>query len=358
MKAWTLDSIGTGLQLEEVPEPQVKSGGAVLRMLAVQVPAYTRVLAAGGRGDIARPTVLGIGGIGRVETVADDVWNVRPGEIVLSTGFLGTGRIADPEEVLLGWTGIGGRGLASPATEKMRRVWRTGTFAERTLMPASTLVALPDAERYPDMARLAFLPWLSIAAGAVERSAMKPGDRVVVIGASGQLGGATVLLALARGASRVAAIGRNAASLERLAALDPRVRPVQSVGSRTEDAVAIAESLGGDTDVVLDALGPAHTPDLSMAGFDVLRLDGTMVVFGGVRQTLPIPYSELMRRRITLRGSWMGPNETAFAVWRQVQAGVLDLAALDVTTAGLDHPDDVLARAEATNGLRYVALTP
>jgi len=118
------------------------------------------------------------------------------------------------------------------------------------------------------------------------------------------------------------------------------------------------DALGGDADVAIDALGPAPTVNLTMAGFDVLRLDGTMVLLGGVRQTLPIPYDELMHRRITLRGSWMASNETAYSVWRQVEAGLLDLTALDVTTVGLDDPDAVLTRAEATNGLSFVALTP
>lgn len=358
MKAWTLDSTGTPLRLQEVPEPQVRDGGAVLKMLAVQVPAYTRVLTVGGRGGIATPTVLGIGGIARVQAVADDVHTVRPGDIALCTGFLETGRIDEPEEVLLGWTGIGGRGTPSAATEAMRRVWRTGTFAERALMPASTLVALPGAQQYSDLARLAFLPWLTVAAGAVERSALNPGDRVVVTGASGQLGGATVLLALARGAGKIAAVGRNSGSLERLAALDPRVLPVRSVGDRAADAAAITDALGADADVAIDALGPAPTADLTMAAFDVLGLDGTMVLLGGVRQTLPIPYEQLMHRRITLRGSWMASNQTAYSVWRQVQAGLIDLTALEVTTVALDDPDAALTLAEATNGLSIVALTP
>jgi alcohol dehydrogenase len=358
MKAWALDSTDRGLQLEEVPDPRLRAGGAVLRMLAVQVPAYTRVLTIGGRGGIATPTVLGIGGIGRVESVADDVHNVRVGDIALSTGFLASGRIAEPEEVLLGWTGIGGRGAQTATTDSMRRVWRTGTFAEQALMPASTLIALPGAEQYPDLARLAFLPWLSVAAGAVERSDVRPGDRLVITGASGQLGGAAVLLALARGVGTIAAVGRNAASLERLARLDPRVRPVRSVGDRNADAAAILEALGGEAEVAIDALGPAPTADLTMAAFDTLRPDATMVLLGGVRQVLPVPYGELMRRRITLRGSWMTTNEVAFGIWRQIAAGVLDLSALDVVTAGLDDPGAVLAQAEATNGLGYVALVP
>ncbi|WP_375485020.1 zinc-binding dehydrogenase [uncultured Jatrophihabitans sp.] len=358
MKAWILDSTDSGVRLDQVPDPRVTSGGAVLRMLAVQVPAYTRVLTTGGRGGIATPTVLGIGGIGRVEAVGDDVQTVRPGEIALSTGFLSTGRVSDPEEVLLGWTGIGGRGISTAATDAMRRVWRTGTFAERASMPASTLVALPGAEHYADLARLAFLPWLTVAGGGVERSGMGPGDRVVVTGASGQLGGATVLLVLSRGAGTVVAVGRNVDSLERLAALDARVRTVRSIGDRAADAAAMTDALGGDADVTIDALGPAPTADLTMAGLDVLRLDGTMVLIGGVRQTLPIPYDELMHRRITLRGSWMASNETAFRIWRQIESGALDLSALDVTTAGLDDPDAVLSRAESTSGLGFVALLP
>ncbi len=358
MKAWTLGSTTAGIRLEDVPSPVVRSGGAVLRMLAVQVPAYTRVLTTGGRGGIATPTVLGIGGIGRVEAVADDVHTVRVGDIAVCTGFLTTGRVAEPEEVLLGWTGIGGRGAPSAATDSMRRVWRTGTFAERSLMPAATLVALPGADSYPDLARLAFLPWLTVAAAAVERSALSPGDRLVVTGATGQLGGATVLLALARGAGTVAAVGRNDSSLARLAALDPRVHPVQSVGNRAADAAAIVEALGGEADVAIDALGAAPTADLTMSGFDGLRLDGTMVLLGGVRQILPIPYDELMHRRITLRGSWMASHETAYSVWRQIATGLLDLSSLDVTTATLDDPDTVLAQAEATSGLNFIALTP
>lgn len=358
VKAWILDSTDAPLRLQEVPVPALRDGGALVRMLAVQVPAYTRVLTAGRRGGVATPTVLGIGGIGRVVDVARDVFSVRPGDIVMSTGFLRSGRLAEPEEVLLGWTGIGGRGVRTATTDAMRRVWRTGTFAEQAVMPASTLVALPGAERYPDLARLAFLPWLSVAAAAVERSGLAPGDRVVVTGATGQLGGAAVLLALARGAGAVAAVGRNAASLARLGEVDPRVHPVRTGGDRTADGAAVLDALGAEADVAIDALGPVSSADLTMVGFDVLRSDGTMVLVGGVRETLPVPYDELMHRRITLRGSWMASDRTAYSVWRQVEAGVLDLSALDVTTAGLDDPESVLARAEATNGLAFVALTP
>ncbi|MCU1527274.1 MAG: hypothetical protein JWP75_1037 [Frondihabitans sp.] len=94
----------------------------------------------------------------------------------------------------------------------------------------------------------------------------------------------------------IAAVGRNTETLDRLAAWDSRVQPVPSVGDRAEDAAAITRALAGDADVTIDALGPAPTADLTIAGFDVLRPDGTMVLLEGVRRTLPLPYGDLMRR--------------------------------------------------------------
>ncbi len=357
MKAWTLDSTDAPLRLSEVAEPELRAGGAQVQMLAVQVPAYTGALTAGGRGGIATPTVLGIGGVARVLAVANDVFNVRPGDIVVTTGFLPSGRTADPEEALLGWTGIGGRGRNSDTVIAMRRVWRDGTFAERAVLPAATLIALPAAERYPDPSSLAFLSWLSVAAGGVQRAGVRPGDRVAVIGASGQLGGAATLVALASGAAQVLAVGRHVQALERLAEHDRRVVAVAAHGRRETDAAAITTA-GGEVDAVIDALGAAPTAELTMAGFDTLRTDGTMVVMGGVREVLPIPYGELMRRRITLRGSWMAPPATVLNVWRMVAGGTIDLGVLGVRTVRLDDPAAALELAAASRGLDIVVLVP
>jgi alcohol dehydrogenase len=61
-------------------------------------------------------------------------------------------------------------------------------------------------------------------------------------------------VALARGASRVVAAGRNETALKRLAGVDPRVAPVALSGDRDRDSAAIIAS-GGEPAVVIDALG-------------------------------------------------------------------------------------------------------
>jgi threonine dehydrogenase-like Zn-dependent dehydrogenase len=66
---------------------------------------------------------------------------------------------------------------------------------------------------------------------------------------------AAVLVALAQGAARVVAVGRNTGVLDRLAQVDPRVRTVALSGDRARDAAAMIEA-GGEVDVVIDALVP------------------------------------------------------------------------------------------------------
>ena len=239
----------------------------------------------------------------------------------------------------------------------MRARWRDGVMAEKVALPAGAYTRLPGAELYPDPPRLAFLTWMAFAAEGIERSGQQPGDVVAVLGATGQLGGGAVLVALARGASRVVAVGRNTGSLDRLAALDPRVVAVELAGDRAADAAAIAGA-AGDPHVVVDALGAAPDASATMAGFDALHEGGTMVLIGGVDQDLPIPYSHLLRRRLSLRGSRVHQPSTMLRVWRMVQTGSIDLGVLDMTTVGLDDPASATDLAAATNGLAFVALVP
>ncbi|QWF84705.1 L-threonine 3-dehydrogenase [Amycolatopsis sp. CA-230715] len=339
-------------------EPSPRGGGAVIEVLAAYVPAYTEVVARGERGPVPTPLVLGPGCVGRVVSVADDVFNVEPGDVVLDLALLTSGESEDPEEILIGWTGVGGRGVATGKTVAMQKMWRDGVFAERALCPKETLMKLPGAERYPRPERLAFLPWLAIAGEGMNATGLQPGGTATIIGATGQLGAAATLIALASGAGRVVAVGRNAEVLKRLGELDSRVVPVAMTGNRSDDAAAIAEAARGGADVVLDALGAVPDATPTMAGYDSLRNGGTMVLIGGVRQDLAIPYGDVMRRRLTLRGSWMSGPATALKMWRMVESGLIDLGAIDVRTVGLDDPTGALDLAAATKGPAFVALVP
>ncbi|MGV4925572.1 zinc-binding dehydrogenase [Streptomyces sp. BHT-5-2] len=346
-----------GLRPAELPEPLLRGGGATLDVLAAQIPAYTDSLVAGGRGGFPTPIVLGACGIARVTAVADEVFGVRPGDVVVANGLFRSGRAACPEEAILAWTGIGGDGRATATTDRMREIWRDGLYAERAVQPERTLVALPGADAYPAPERLAFLPWLGIAGEAIDRADVRAGQVVAVVGATGQLGAAAVLIALARGAAAVVAAGRNREALDALAGLDPRVVPVPLTGDRGTDGPAIGAA-AGPVDAVVDTLGAVPSPHPTMAGYDALRPDGSWVLVGGVRQELPIPYGDFMHRRLTLRGSWAYRDATVLGLWSMIRSGVLDLSVLDVTVVGLDDPAAALTVASRSRGLSVVVLVP
>lgn len=350
MRAWTVAAQDDDVRLSDVPEPALRGGGVLVEVLAAHLPAYTKAVVKGNRGGLPVPLTLGPSCVGRVLDVAPDVFHVAPGDIVLDTALLDAG---EGDEILVGWVGLGGSGDGSTRTDRMRAVWRDGVFAEKALCPKETMVKLPGAEHHPDLARLAFLPWLCIAAAGLHAAGSLTGRDVAVLGATGQLGGAAVLVALAEGAATVTAVGRNEEALDRLAKLSPRVRVHRLTGDRTADAAGI-----GPVDVALDALGATPTADATMAAYDSLRPRGTLVLVGGVRQDLPIPYGDLMHRRITLRGSWMSDADTVRTVWNLVRAGLLDLSAIELLTAGLDDPAAALDLAERTTGLGFVALVP
>ncbi len=347
-----LHETGGGLHATDVPEPVLRGGSAIVDVLAVHVPAYTKTLTTGVRGDIPVPAVLGPVAIARVREVAEDVFNVRSGDIVVDHGLLRTGDLSDPQECLVGWTGIGGRGENTAQITAMRKLWRHGTLAQRALCAKETLVRLPGAETHGRLEQVAFLPWLSIAAEGLQQ----PGGTVLILGATGQLGTAAVLVALARGAARVIVAGRNRAALQRLAGWDSRVVPVAMTGDRGTDAAALRHA--GEPDLVLDALGATPDTSFTLAGFDSLRPGGTMTLIGGVRHDLLLPYGEIMRRRLTIRGSWMARGETVLGVWQLIRAGLIDLGRLDAVVAGFADPAAALDLAERTASPGFVVVQP
>lgn len=176
--------------------------------------------------DLPTPLIPGPTCIGQVEAVAEDVFHLKVGQVVLCNSFYSSGDTSrSPDEILIGWTGS-----RTERSTRMQHHWRNGSFAEKAIYPATCLTVLPGAESTSDVARLPFLASLAITDGGWKRGGLRGGQVVVVNGATGNLGGAAVLMALARGASRVVVIGRRRPALDALAHLDPRVVPVDVRG--------------------------------------------------------------------------------------------------------------------------------
>lgn len=354
MKAAWLEAIGEPLEIREVPDPVVTISGVVVRVLAVRVPSYTRQVIDGSLGyDIHPPFIPGPTCVGQVESVGEDVFDINKGDVVLCNSLLSSGDLAHtPDEILIAWTGSG-----SERSQLMQRFWRNGSFAQLAHYPARCLTVLPEAAQF-DRKLVPFLASIAIADSGLRRGSLEAGQTVVINGASGQLGGAAVLLALAHGAARVIAIGRNEQRLKILEQIDGRVSIHVLQSEREKDAAAIHKLAAGPVDLVVDYLAHTPTPDPTLAGFDVLRLGGVMVLVGGVRHNLPLPYAQIMRRQLTIRGSFMFDRGSALHSWNLIRSGAVDFTRVKAHSFSLHDIEKAIDIAGTLGGLDYALLLP
>lgn len=356
MKAWYKEALDKPLRCADRPDPEARPGSVVVDVLSVHVPGYLTAMMDSTDIPLPVPLVLGAGGIGVVRTVGEDVYGLSAGDVVALDSMVENDDADNPQDVLMGLGEIGGRGVMTEGVKAMREQWRDGTMAQQAVLPRSAVTRLPGAEHYANHGRLAFLTWLGIAGEGVVQSGQKPGDIVAVLGATGQMGGAAVLVALARGASRVIAVGRNEAALSRLSRLDARVTTVKLSGDVTADAMHIGAD--GAPHVVVDAMGGADNANAVLSGLQSLRDEGTLVLMGGVRLDVPIPYGEVLRRRLTIRGSRMYRPDTILSIWRMIQSGLIDLSKVEMHEVGIDDPAGAVSTAAKSSGLSFVSLIP
>lgn len=222
------------LRVAEVPEP-VPGPGDVLVEVACTGVTWADVQARQGRLAVGLPHVPGYAVSGRVVTVGAAVTGVRPGDRVAALTLAG------------------------------------GAAAELVVAPGSAVVVLDgELDRLSDAVAAAVPHGVTTAWGLLEAARVGPGETVLVLAAAGGVGSAAVQLAVAQGATAVAAVGHDAA---RASAGSWGARHVVSY-----DGIAGLDALldGQRVDVVLDPVGGA----VGRAAASTLGFGGRRVVYG------------------------------------------------------------------------------
>src|SRR5436309_1628958 len=151
------------LRLEQVPTPQPGSGQALVRMQAIGVnPVETYIRAGIYSYKPALPYTPGNDGAGVVEQIGDSVTEFKPGDRVYTAGSI------------------------------------SGTYAEFALCKTEQVHRLPVNVSFAQGAAMG-TPYATAYRGLFQRAGAKPGETVLVHGASGGVGTAAVQLARARG---------------------------------------------------------------------------------------------------------------------------------------------------------------
>jgi NADPH:quinone reductase-like Zn-dependent oxidoreductase len=130
-----------------------------------------------------------------------------------------------------------------------------GSMAEKTVVPASLCVSLPDDL---DDVTAAAIPGMSSCAALMERAKLIKGESVLINGATGVSGRLAIQIAKHLGARRVIATGRNKASVAGLDALGADLLiPLDQPANMLTNAFR-TEIKNDGVDVVLDYLwGPS-----------------------------------------------------------------------------------------------------
>ncbi|MBT5416302.1 MAG: alcohol dehydrogenase catalytic domain-containing protein, partial [Rhodospirillaceae bacterium] len=193
MKAARYHAHDRPLEIEEVADPVLRLGAVTVRVTACFVsPTMASVMASADPPPLPpAPFVPGMNVLGEVLEVAADVPGLAPGTPVFCDPLVRSTNPGAPiDSAFAGYFGF------TAASRDILARWPDGGFAGRAVFPAECVTPLGTAASV-DPAMLTRLGHLGTAYGAFARGGFAPGQTVSVTGATGILGGSTVLLALA-----------------------------------------------------------------------------------------------------------------------------------------------------------------
>lgn len=299
-------------------------------------------------------TCLGVTCIGRVDSVGPGAVSLQPGQLVF---FDITVRARDNPTVIMLQGLIA---IEQDGGQKLQSYWRNGSFAEKVLVPLENVHPLPESllTRYSPAQLLelntALVPYGGFLAGKLE-----PGQRVLIHPATGHFGSSGVAIAVAMGASAVLVAGRNKEVLKELVKrFGPRVIPVAVEGKESDTEIYAKY---GPVDMILNIHPPGVDPKQVVYPLPALKFGGSLVLMGGIFEEFPIPYGELMRKNIIVRGQWMYDRSAIAKAVGLIEAGLFDLSAFEHKSYKLDDIHEAIefsASKENRGWLYSVVLEP
>lgn len=174
-----------------------------------------------------------------------------------------------------------------------------GAYAEQAVVPAGNCYRMPEHMSYAEGAAMG-LVYLTAHLALVERGGLKPGERVLVTGAAGGVGLATVQLARALGATVIAAVSSDEKATRARANGAQHVVYTQVPDIRENLRRQIYAAAGPrGVDLVVDSVGG----DVFDASLRALAWCGRLVVVGFAAGRIPeVKAGYLLVKNISLIG--------------------------------------------------------
>ena len=354
MKAMVWSAPGTAGTVEEVTLTPPGPDEVELQVAAAGVCHSDYHLALGHFGHHRFPTVLGHEGAGIITALGPGVDSVSVGDRVALSFMPSCGRcrqclrgkpnLCEPgsRAAFAGTMLDGSYRMHLGDGTPLQQFLTLGVFAERTVVPARSVVKVPDSLPLEQAALVGCA--VVTGFGAVRNvGKVGPGDRVAVIGCGGV--GLQVIAACAR------------AGAEAVVAIDASPGKEELARSQGATGFLLPADAQGPFDIVFEVVGRTDTIELA---WRLLDAGGSVVVVGiteaGVEAHLrTIDFSS----EKSLRGSFYGSGDPATQIAELAAlaaSGVLDLERVVSHTTDLYGINEAFARLSRGEGARTVVL--
>ncbi len=356
MIAARLHRVGEPMRLDEIPTPQPRPTDVLVRIRACGVvPNLPNVLANWETWFPHQPlpklpATFGLDAAGEVAAIGSAVHHIAVGERVYVNPLRGCGSCRECRSDRLAFcrSGVfqGYFGFGRDA-QMLFDDYPHGGLGQYQTAPQGAIVKLPETLSFDQAARIGYL---GTSYSALRKSAIKPGQTLLINGVSGTLGLGLVAFALATGVTTILGTGRDKALLDRVKALAPSRIAVFSTrdGSVTDWA---KHQTGGDgVDVAIDALGAGAPSAGTLDALRAVRKGGSMVIIGGVSEALPLDVKWLMDNSIKLIGSLWFSTAEGQEIAEMAGAGTLDLSIFKPRAFPLSGVNDLITHIGERDG--------
>jgi NADPH:quinone reductase-like Zn-dependent oxidoreductase len=336
----------------EHPVPELGPGDVLVKVLATSVSRWDVKYRSGevhafygkstghhggihGRRAFPMPTQLGRDAAGEVAAVGEGVTTLAPGDRVLG--------MTNPENAL-SRASIRGLGNLSGGVDLPGHTM-FGGYAQFVARPESYWIKVrPDLDL--DQGAAAMWPCATAHRIVASRLDLRMNDSVLITGAAGGMGTATLQLAKLAGAT-VIATTRHRGKADKL----KREGADIVVDTSREDALAIIRDVtGGEgVDAAVEYTG---APALMRLCIDALRLGGTFCPVGGELSDIPLRVIDMVSKELNVRGIRGATRNDQRVVAELLEKGritmpihaVLPLAEAGRAHAMLENGEDLVGR--------------
>jgi threonine dehydrogenase-like Zn-dependent dehydrogenase len=276
MKAVVCYGSGRPLVLEDRPDPSPGPDDVLIRVERCGVCGSELHLNDGPHHEFPGGSIMGHEFTGQIVAIGKNVSGLRIGQRIAAFPAVGCGAC---EACAVGnW-------ILCPNAFRIQ-----GGYAEFASFPASAAIPLPDELTPADGA---LIEPLTVSLYGVRLASIRPGDRVLVLGA-GTIALSAIYWARRLGAGRIVAMSRSArrADLAKLMGADA------FVAYGDNELEEVAEALGGQADVVLECIG---APGFLAKAIDHVRLLGQVLSLGFCMSPDPIVPAVASFRGVTMQ---------------------------------------------------------